>query len=467
MSDVTVSVDNLSKCFKVYSSPWNRAYEWLRLGKTKKHEDFWALKDISFQVNRGEGFAIIGPNGAGKSTLLKIITGALHPTSGTFSVKGRVLSLLELGTGFNLELTGQQNVVNSARILGFPQGYLNNKMDKIEAFAELGEFFNRPIKTYSTGMVVRLAFAMFVYMEPQVLIIDEALSVGDIFFQQKCHARIEKMLSNNTTFLLVTHDIGSVEKYCENAMLLNRGQCLFCGPSSEAIKRYYSLEKGPSSNQLFIQYSIPEDEKNESLPDKSPYLQANEYHISFWPDKTAFYDTSPAPSIGDGWALCTGIALCDETGNARKVFRFGEKAFFYYEFEALKDLSVPIGALTIRNSKNIMVYGKSSYQFNSKTFQRVKSGQRIRFRRSVVLNLECGEYTYHVGLNTMSSGDYMNLTNLSQAEISEKIIRLNHIEPAGNFVISHYEGMIQHFGICNLPGDCEIGIFSPEHTGAS
>ena len=114
-----------------------------------------------------------------------------------------------------------------------------------------------------------------------------------------------------------------------------------------------------------------------------------------------------------------------------------------------------------------MVYGKSSYQFNCKTFQRVKSGQRIRFRRSVVLNLECGEYTYHVGLNTMSSADYMNLTNLSQAEISEKIIRLNHIEPAGNFIISHHEGMIQHFGICNLPGDCEIGIFSPEHTGAS
>ena len=180
-----IRVNNLSKKFNIYSNPWHRVAEWADMGQRNRHQEFWALRDISFEVNQGECLGIIGPNGAGKSTLLKVLTGALYPTSGTFEISGRVLSLLELGMGFNNELTGRQNLFNSANLLGLPKRYIDDRIEDIMAFAELGPFFDLPLKLYSTGMYVRLGFSLFAFLQPDILIIDEALSVGDVFFQQE------------------------------------------------------------------------------------------------------------------------------------------------------------------------------------------------------------------------------------------------------------------------------------------
>ena len=243
---VVIAAHGLGKRFKIYPRPSGRLVEWLSGGRSVRHEPFWALRDVSFEVRRGESLGVIGVNGSGKSTLLKILSGAMHPTDGTFEVSGRVLSLLELGTGLNPELTGRKNVVNSATLLAFPPGYVDRKLGEIEAFADLGPFFDKPVRLYSSGMVVRLAFGMFACLDPDVFIVDEALSVGDVFFQQKCVRRLEAMRDAGTTMLFVSHDMQIVRRLCRRALLLSHGRVAFAGEPDEAVARYYS-EMGQTS----------------------------------------------------------------------------------------------------------------------------------------------------------------------------------------------------------------------------
>ena len=244
-----VEVARVSKRFKLFAKPWHRAAEWLSLGRRRLHDDFWALRDISFTVSPGECLGIIGRNGSGKSTLLKILAGASQPTAGDFAVRGRMLALLELGAGFSPDLTGRQNVLVSSELLGFPPGYAAGKLSDIEAFAELGEHFDRPVRTYSSGMFVRLAFSTFMFLEPQVFIVDEALSVGDVFFQQKCFDAVRRMLERGTTLLYVSHDMSSVSNVCDRVLLLDRGEQQFLGDPDEAVAHYYALVTGRAVRQ--------------------------------------------------------------------------------------------------------------------------------------------------------------------------------------------------------------------------
>jgi ABC-type polysaccharide/polyol phosphate transport system ATPase subunit len=254
-----VVAEGLGKKFKLYTNPWHRVAEWLSLGRTARHTDFWAIRDVSFTIGRGECLGIIGPNGSGKSTLLKILSGALHPTDGAFNVTGRVLSLLELGTGLNHELTGRQNVLQGAELLGFPPGYGDEKLAAIESFAELGDFFDRPVKVYSSGMLVRLAFSMFACFEPDVFVVDEALSVGDVFFQQKCVGQIERMIESGTTILFVTHDMQLMQRLCNRAMLMNKGTVEHAGEPAECVTRYYASlgKKEPAAHSTAAPVAEP------------------------------------------------------------------------------------------------------------------------------------------------------------------------------------------------------------------
>jgi ABC-type polysaccharide/polyol phosphate transport system ATPase subunit len=229
-----IRVQNLGKRYRIYDGSRSRLVEWLTLGRIKGHTDFWALKDINLEVGQGECVGIIGPNGAGKSTLLKILSGTATPTVGSYRIDGRVLSLLELGTGFAAELTGRQNVVETSSLLGFPPGYVQKRMSDIEQFAALGDFFDRPIKIYSSGMVVRLAFSMFAFLQPDIFIVDEALAVGDAGFQRKCYRRLEEMLKQGVTCLFVTHDLPAVVKFCHRAMVLNNGEKVYEGEPRRA-----------------------------------------------------------------------------------------------------------------------------------------------------------------------------------------------------------------------------------------
>ena len=237
-SDVVLSVRNISKCFEVYEKPVHRLYQTLCAGYKRFYKEFWALRNISFDVRRGECIGIVGKNGAGKSTLLQIITGTLTPTAGEVAVNGRVAALLELGSGFNPEFTGRENVYLNASILGLSHEETSSRFQSILNFADIGDFIDQPVKTYSSGMMVRLAFAVQILTDPDVLIVDEALAVGDAAFQRKCFARMDALRAKGVTIILVTHDTETVKQRCDRAIFLKDGHVAFDGPAENGVVAY-------------------------------------------------------------------------------------------------------------------------------------------------------------------------------------------------------------------------------------
>ena len=223
MSNTAIKVDHVTKIYKLYDKPMDRLKESLGFSKERKYKEHYALSDVSFDVHRGETVGIIGTNGSGKSTILKIITGVLNPTGGNVEIDGRISALLELGAGFNQEYTGLQNVYLNGTMMGFTKEEIDAKLQEILDFADIGDFINQPVKTYSSGMFVRLAFAVAINIEPEILIVDEALSVGDVFFQSKCYHKFEEFKEMGKTILFVSHDLGSIGKYCDRVVLLNKG----------------------------------------------------------------------------------------------------------------------------------------------------------------------------------------------------------------------------------------------------
>ena len=234
-NDIVLSVRNVSKCFEIYEKPVHRLYQTLCAGRKKFYREFWALKDISFDVRKGECVGIIGRNGAGKSTLLQIITGTLAPTGGEVNLKGRVAALLELGSGFNPEFTGRENVYMNGAILGLSRREIDERFDDIVAFADIGDFIDQPVKTYSSGMMVSLAFAVNVFVDPEVLIVDEALAVGDAAFQRKCFMRMDALRQKGVTLILVTHDTSTVKERCDRAIYLKDHVVKRNGPAEDVV----------------------------------------------------------------------------------------------------------------------------------------------------------------------------------------------------------------------------------------
>ena len=236
-----VLVQNLSKLYKLYRRPSDRLREVLPFGPRKLHTDFWALRDVSFQVERGETLGLVGPNGCGKSTLLQLVCGILQPTLGRVVTRGRIAALLELGAGFNPEFTGRENVFLNGEILGLSRAEIERAMPSIEAFAEIGEFIGRPVKEYSSGMYVRLAFATAIHVDPEILIVDEALAVGDAVFANRCVRKFEELRERKITVLFVSHDLGLVKQLSDRAILLLNGHIEAEGAPSDVINRYIGL----------------------------------------------------------------------------------------------------------------------------------------------------------------------------------------------------------------------------------
>ncbi|HEN3664232.1 TPA: ABC transporter ATP-binding protein, partial [Yersinia enterocolitica] len=235
----SIIVKDICKSYKKYNSRYDRLIEWFSPFKCQRHTVTDILKDISFTVDSGEAVGIIGINGAGKSTLLKIITGTIAPTRGTVNINGRVAALLELGMGFHPDFTGRENVFMSGQLLGMSVEQIKSLMIHIEDFAEIGQYIDHPVRTYSSGMQVRLAFSVATAIRPDLLIVDEAMSVGDIYFQQKCIARIEEFKKAGTSILFVTHDFSTLHTVCDRAVLLSNGRCQYIGKTIEAVERYF------------------------------------------------------------------------------------------------------------------------------------------------------------------------------------------------------------------------------------
>lgn len=257
-SEIAIKVENLSKCYQIYDQPRDRLKQFLlprlrrlaSLPPKQYYREFWALKDVSFEVKKGETVGIIGRNGSGKSTLLQMICGTLSPTTGSVTTHGRIAALLELGSGFNPDFTGRENVYMNASILGLSKDEIDARFDEIAAFADIGEFIERPVKTYSSGMMVRLAFAVQAQVEPNILIVDEALAVGDAKFQARCFERLKQLKEGGTSILLVTHSTEQIVTHCSRAVLLDHGNVFEAGDSKRVVNCYLDLLFGKARKQI-------------------------------------------------------------------------------------------------------------------------------------------------------------------------------------------------------------------------
>jgi lipopolysaccharide transport system ATP-binding protein len=319
--EIAISVRNLSKCYQIYEQPQDRLKQSLlpRLQRllhrppSSYYREFWALKDVSFEVKRGETIGIIGRNGSGKSTLLQMICGTLTPTSGSLETNGRVAALLELGAGFNIEFTGRENVYMNGSVMGLSREEIDERFDAIAAFADIGEFIDQPVKTYSSGMYVRLAFAVIAHVDADILVIDEALAVGDAFFVQKC-MRFLRGFMKHGTILFVSHDTGAVINLCNHAIWLNKGEITLAGSPKEVAEHYlvalYEAQQGPSAIGSMVLEKVSDRSEQEPRDMRLDFINTT----SLRNDIELFEFRSDAPSFGKAQVVIISVILADRDG---------------------------------------------------------------------------------------------------------------------------------------------------------
>jgi lipopolysaccharide transport system ATP-binding protein len=339
-----IEVRGLFKSYPIYDSPLDRLKELLTFNRLRFHRDFWALRDLDFEVRRGETFCIIGENGSGKSTLLQLVAGILRPTEGEIKVNGRVSALLELGSGFNPEFTGRDNVFLNGAILGFTTRQIEQKYREIEEFAEIGDFMNQPVKTYSSGMIVRLAFAVAIHVDPEILLVDEALAVGDIYFRQRCMRKVHELRSRGITILFVSHSMGDVKAIGDRALWLDQGRIRELGPADAVVAKYLAamVEKDSAYLQL------------KKRPER---------------DRTAGRIVAPEivdriPNIdhryGDGRAEVLGIAVLDEYGRPLQLLEPNSRIVVRISVRAKEEIPMPIVGFMLRNHLGIDFSGTNT-----------------------------------------------------------------------------------------------------------
>jgi ABC-type polysaccharide/polyol phosphate transport system ATPase subunit len=338
-----VDFRRVSKSYPVYRDPKDRLKELATLNRKSFHEDFWALRDITFEVHRGETFCIIGENGSGKSTLLQIIAGILSPTSGNAEVRGRVAALLELGAGFNPEFTGRENVYLNASILGLPQSEIDRRYPDIAAFAEIGDFINQPVKTYSSGMTVRLAFAVAIHVDPEVLLVDEALAVGDIYFRQRCMRKVHELRSAGVTILFVSHSMGDVKAIGDRCMWLDSGRIRELGAADQVIAKYLAAMSEKDSAYLGSPQATVSLSESPGAPPEIVERIPNIDHRH-----------------GDRRAEVTGIAVYDTFGRETPMLSPASRAIVRISAKANADVALPNIGFMMRNHLGIDFAGSNT-----------------------------------------------------------------------------------------------------------
>lgn len=390
MSETAILVDHVSKMYKLYDKPMDRLKESLGLSHKKKYKEHFALNDVSFQVHRGETVGIIGTNGSGKSTILKIITGVLNPTGGTVQVNGRISALLELGAGFNQEYSGIENVYLNGTMIGFSRAEIDAKLDEILRFADIGDFVYQPVKTYSSGMFVRLAFAIAINIDPEILIVDEALSVGDVFFQAKCYRKFEEFKEMGKTILFVSHDLSSIGKYCDRVVLLNNGVKLAEGGAKEMVNLYRKV--------LVNQYDengSQEEEKTQEDQDLHTDTVMKE-KLNLNPEVLEY---------GSKLAEITDFAILDDGGNITNLIEKGQTFSVKMRVQFQDDISEPIFAFTIKDLKGTEITGTNT-MYEGAPVKPKKTGDVQEIVFTQVMNLEAGEYMLCLGCTGYREGEF-------------------------------------------------------------
>jgi ABC-type polysaccharide/polyol phosphate transport system ATPase subunit len=343
---IALSVEGVSKQYRIYDHPGDRLKETLSRGRWKCHREFWALSDINFEIEAGTTTGIIGPNGSGKSTLLQIITGTLEPTHGSVFADGRIAALLELGAGFDMDFTGIENIFMNASLLGFSRRQTEALLPEIERFAEIGPFIHQPVKTYSSGMYVRLAFSIAVSTAPQILIIDEALAVGDAVFQHRCTRRIKEMQESGVTILFVSHDPGAIRALCSRAILLNGGRIEADGKPSDALNRYQKLIMAREEAYDTRQPTVPQpgEEENASLAEETNAPPPQSYIYRH----------------GDRSAEFLSVEILDDARQPVELVESGAPILLRERVVFHADVDEPVCGFLIRNRHGIHLYGSNT-----------------------------------------------------------------------------------------------------------
>jgi lipopolysaccharide transport system ATP-binding protein len=453
-----VRVDQLSKVYRLYNEPSDRLKELLfgRLGR-RFSRDFWALRDVSFELARGQRLGVIGRNGSGKSTLLQILAGTLTATAGHAEVRGRVAALLELGSGFNPEYTGRENVYLNASILGLSREQTDERLDQIIAFADIGQFIEQPVKTYSSGMLVRLAFAVTTSVDADVLLIDEALAVGDVFFTQKCFRRLERLIEGGVSLVLVTHDAAAVHQFCDAVLVLDHGRAIFHGDTATGVRTYFALQRSSGTAPSADGVPMQSDRRGGAARPAAA--------VPEWPAADAFLALDRTAVVGSG-GRCTGIALCDGHGQPCRVFEMGQAADFFYEFTLDEDIEAPVGGVEILNERNIVVHGKNSLQHDVPVPGIARKGARLRFQQRMVLSIAQGSYSFAVGLASIDQEGHEHAANLSYPVLENHLRQLLFVGNAGSFsVVARRHGQaLPYHGLCDLDGDAHLSVLNDLDT---
>lgn len=446
-NDIAIKIENITKTYKLYEKPIDRLKESLSPIRKKYYREFKALTDVSFELKKGDCLGIIGKNGAGKSTILKIITGVLSPSDGNIIVNGRIGALLELGAGFNGELTGMENIRMQGIILGFKKEYMESIIPEILEFADIGDFINQPVKSYSSGMLVRLAFAINSCIKPEILIVDEALSVGDFFFVQKCYRKIEEIIKQGTSVIFVTHNLNDLLRFCNKAVLLENGKNVFSGEPLEAMQKYLApSENGINEAKKIINLSKEIEE----------YANGDDQ----WITKECLVEVSSKNIESLGKVRCLRFAVSTEDNKPVKVIKQGEKIIFSAEFEVLKDIDVPYFGITLFDRYGNIVHGKLTLFEHSRNLTVCRAGDIIRSKLIIKLDLAEGEYSYEMGLGTLQEEYCKKLDYLSQQDITDLVERTYVAGNLSTFVICKNDNdkKMNFHGICNLPSWSEMKI---------
>ena len=380
MSEFAIQVKHLDKMYKLYNKPSDRLKE--ALGMKVPVREHYALRDVSFDVKRGETVGIIGTNGSGKSTILKIITGVLNPTGGEVTVDGRISALLELGAGFNMEYTGIENVYLNGTMMGFSKEEIDARLQDILDFADIGDFVHQPVKAYSSGMFVRLAFAVAINIDPEILIVDEALSVGDVFFQAKCYRKFEEFKKMGRTILFVSHDLSSISRYCDRVILLNKGVKLEEGSPKQMVDMYKQLLVGQDPTRKVEK----EVKKKENWSEK---FQVNPNMLEY----------------GSRIAEITDFRVIDDKGMCSNTIEKGSEFKIRMKVRFNEDIQEPIMAYTFKNIQGTEITGTNTMYENAKV-ERSGKGDTCTVTFTQTMNLQGGEYLLSFGCTGYKNGDF-------------------------------------------------------------
>ena len=399
MSEVAIRVDDVSKLYKLYDKPSDRLKESLGLTRKKLYKEHYALHNVSFDVKRGETVGIIGTNGSGKSTILKIITGVLNPSGGHVEIDGRISALLELGAGFNMEYTGVENIYLNGTMIGFSREEIDAKMQDILDFADIGDFVHQPVKTYSSGMFVRLAFAVAINIDPEILIVDEALSVGDVFFQAKCYKKFEDFKKMGKTILFVSHDLGSISKYCDRVVLLNRGKKLAEGTPKEMVSMYKRIMVNQDKAEEIAAHqmdmsSLEEEDEKEIKEAACEGQWKNHYNLN--PDVDEY---------GNGAAEIEDFAIIDENGNYTNAIVKGTRFRLKSKVKFKQDVHDPIFTYTFKNIQGVAITGTNT-MYEKKDVPLAKEGETYVATFEQDMFLQGGEYLLSMSCTGYRDGEF-------------------------------------------------------------